>query len=144
MIDDFIKQATSQLGISEQAAKSATGGVLGMLQKQAAPNDFSKLLGAVPGADGLLKQFGGATSAPAGGGGLLGAAMGLLGGAKGGGGGGLGDIASLVGLLGNSGISADKAPNFLGMLMGFFQQKAGGDVMGGIMKNLPDLAKLIK
>jgi hypothetical protein len=169
VIDDFIKMATSQLGINDQQARGATGSVLGMLKQNAPAGDFSKLLGSVPGAEGLLKQFGGGGGAPAGGGGggLLGAAMGALGGGKsgggsggggggllgaamgalgggGGGGGGLGALAGLMGALGNNGISADKAPQFLQMLMGFFQQKAGGDVVSGLLKNLPDLAKFVK
>lgn len=166
MIDDFIKMATSQLGINEQQAKGATGSVLGLLQKSAPAGDFNSLLSAVPGAGDLLKNFGGGSSAPASGnplgalgsalggalggskggsgGGLLGAAMGALGGGGGSGGGGLGQLAGLMGALGNNGVSANQAPQFLSMLLGFFQQKAGGDVMSGLLKNLPDLAKLMK
>lgn len=158
MIDDFIKQATSQLGISEQSAKQATGGVLGLLKQNSDGGQFGQLMSKIPGADQLVSQFGNAAApAQSSGGGLGGALGGLLGGggSSGGGGGGLmgmaagllgnkaGGAGQLLGILGNSGISPDKGMNFAGMLMGFLKQKGGADLLGGVLKNFPDLAKLI-
>jgi hypothetical protein len=47
-------------------------------------------------------------------------------------------------VLAKSGLSADKGMDFAGLLMGFLKQKAGSDLLSGALKNLPDLAKLIK
>lgn len=134
-MNDFIQMAVSKLGVSEQSAKSATGGVLDMIQKQVGGGDFSKLLGAVPGAADLLK------TAPASGGGgglggLLGAASGLLG-AK------AGSILGAASMLEKSGLSLDKAGPFVSMLMDYFKGKAGNDVVSQILGKVPDLKKLL-
>jgi hypothetical protein len=168
MIDEFIKQATSQLGISEQAAKGATGGLLGMVQQATGGgNDFNQLMQLLPGAQNLI---GGGGAAPAGGsggasggGGLLGAAMGALGGAKsagaGAGGGllgaaasalggklpgGLGQAAGLLGMLSQNGIGADKAGGFVNLFMQFVQGKGGGQILQGLLGKMPELNALIK
>jgi hypothetical protein len=162
MIDEFIKQATSQLGISEQAAKGATGGLLGMVQKATGGgNDFTQLMNLLPGAQNLL----GSGSAPASnsGGGLLGAAMGALGGAKSAGSsaggnllgaaasalggklpGGLGQAAGLLGMLNQHGIGADKAGGFVNLFMQFVQGKGGGQILQGLLGKMPELKGLIK
>ena len=66
-IQDFIQMAMSNLGTSEETVSAATGGLLGILKDNVAGGDFDQLLGALPGAEGLL---GGGSSS--GGGGLLG------------------------------------------------------------------------
>ncbi len=135
-MNDFIQMAVSKLGVSEQSAKSATGGVLDMIQKQVGGGDFSKLLGAVPGAADLLKS---APSSGGGGGGLggiLGAASGLLGGKA-------GSILGAASMLEKSGLSLDKAGPFVSMLMDYFKGKAGNDLVSQILGKVPDLKKLL-
>lgn len=147
MIDQFIQQATQQLGISSDQAKSATGGVLGMIKQHAPAGDFSQLLSKVPGAEQLVNQFGNqAAQAPSGGsgGGGLGGLMSMASGLLGGKGGGLGDVAGLMSMLGNNGISADKGMNFASMLMGFLKQQGGSDLLGSVVKNVPGLGSLLK
>ena len=85
---EFIQMAIKQLGIDEQQAKSATSGVLGLLQKHAPADAFSGVMNSVPGASDLLKGLGGNPGASSGGGalgGLFGAASSALGGVKQGG-----------------------------------------------------------
>jgi hypothetical protein len=152
MIDQFIQQATQQLGISSDQAKSATGGVLGMIKQHAPAGDFSQLLSKVPGAEQLVNQFGnqaaGGAPGGAGGGGGLGGLMsmasGLLGGGKSSGGGGLGDVAGLMGMLSSNGLSADKGMNFASMLLGFLKQQGGSDLLGSVLKNVPGLSSMLK
>jgi hypothetical protein len=147
MIDQFIQQATQQLGISGDQAKSATGGLLGMIKQHAPAGEFSQLLNKVPGAEQLVNQFGNQAPAASGGGGggglggLMGMASGLLGGGKGG---GLGDVAGLMSMLGNNGISADKGMNFASMLLGFLKQQGGSDLLSSVVKNVPGLGSLLK
>ena len=152
-MQDFINMAVSQLGINEGQAKSATGGVLGMLQGQMGGGDFQKLVGMLPGAQELLKGAtgGGGTAAESGGGiggalggllgggsgsGLAGMVSGLLGGDKGGG------VNQLLGLLGNSGLSGDKAGGFLKLFLDYVGGKGGGGLLKGVLGNA-DLAKLL-
>jgi hypothetical protein len=158
-MQDFINMAVKQLGINEGQAKSATGGVLNMLQGQMGGGDFQKLAAMLPGAQDLMKGVAGGGESAGGGGGIAGALGGLLGGkSSGGGGGGLGNLASmasgllggdkgggvnqLLGLLGNSGLSGDKAGGFLKMFMDYVGGKGGGDLLKGVLGNA-DLAKLL-
>lgn len=154
-MQDFINMAVKQLGINEGQAKSATGGVLGMLQGQMGGGDFQKLMGLLPGAQDLMK---GATAGGGGGGGggIAGALGGMLGGKSGGGGlGGLANMASgllggdkggggagqLLSLLGNSGLSGDTAGGFLKLFIDYVGGKGGGDLLKGVTGNM-DIAKL--
>lgn len=155
-MQDFIKMAVSQLGISEGQAKSATGGVLSELQGQMGGGDFSKLTSVLPGAQELMKGAAPAASSGGGGGGGLGGALGgMLGGNKGG---GLGNLASmatgvlggkggggagaLLGVLGNAGLSGDKAGVFLKLFMDYVSGKGGGDLLKGVTGGL-DLKSLL-
>ncbi|HEX2836797.1 MAG TPA: DUF2780 domain-containing protein [Phycisphaerales bacterium] len=164
-MQDFISMAVKQLGVSEGQAKSATGGLLNLVQKNSSGADFSKLLGNLPGAQDLMKQAtGGATGGGAGGGGggssggLGGALGGLLGGGKSGGGlgslasmasgalgkdSGAGQVASILGMLSNSGISADKAGGFVKMFTDYLSGKGGGDVVKQLLGNVPQLQQLL-
>jgi hypothetical protein len=137
-MNDFIQMAVSKLGVSEQSAKSATGGVLDMIQKQVGGGDFSKLLGAVPGAADLLKSAPASGGSGGGGGlgGILGAASGLLGGKA-------GSILGAASMLEKSGLSLDKAGPFVSMLMDYFKGKAGNDLVSQILGKVPDLKKLV-
>ncbi|MFO0833084.1 MAG: DUF2780 domain-containing protein [Phycisphaerales bacterium] len=154
-MQDFINMAVKQLGISDGQAKSATGGLLNMVQQHAGGADFSKLLGNLPGAGDLMQQAAGA--AGGGGGGLGGALGGLMGGNKGGGLGGLaamassalgkesgaGQVAGVVAMLSNSGISADKAGGFLRLFTDYLGSKGGGDVVKTLLSKAPQLQQLM-
>ncbi len=157
-MNDFIQMAVKQLGINQQSAQSATGGMLGFVQKAMGAGDFQKTLGGVPGLMDLVGKFGGGAAAPAqggGGGGLGGALGGILGGGGSGGiggmvsklasnlPGGLGQVAGLVSLLSNSGISTDKAGGFAGMLMNYLKGHVGQGGIDQVLGKLPDLKKLI-
>lgn len=142
-MQEFIQMAVKQLGISEGTAQNATGGLLGLIQKNVPGGDFSKLMGALPGAQDLLSKFGGGGSAPAsgGGGGLLG---GMLGKAAAMVGGDLGKGLSLASIVQGSGLSMDKAGGFVSLFMNFVKSKAGDGTVQGLLGKLPDLAKLVK
>ena len=83
-MQEFIQQVTKSLGIPEGTTRSATGGMLQLIQKQADGNDFQSLLQKLPGASDLLSEG----SDKGGGGGLLGGlakqASSLIGGSGGG------------------------------------------------------------
>ncbi|MGD9791584.1 MAG: DUF2780 domain-containing protein [Phycisphaerales bacterium] len=156
-MQEFIQMAVKQLGINEQQAKSATSGVLGLLQKNAPADAFSGVMNSVPGASDLLKGLGGNPGASSGGGGLggmLGAASSMLGGAKQGGssilgaagsllGGKGGDALGALGFLSNSGLSLDKAGSFVNLLAGFLKQKAGAGAVDKLLGSVPELKKFI-
>ena len=73
-IQGFVSLATSQLGVSEETTRSATGGLLSFIGDKVDAKDFQGLLGAMPGADALAQ-----TEGSDGGGGVMGAISGLAG-----------------------------------------------------------------
>lgn len=56
---------TRELGISEVQANAAIGSILGQAQSQLSPEDFTKLSGAIPGADSYLSAASAAGVGPA-------------------------------------------------------------------------------
>ena len=71
-MDEFISMVTSQLGIGEEASRSATGGILKMVKEQLDDSTFGALLDKIPGADALIGEADEAgESSASGGGGLM-------------------------------------------------------------------------
>jgi hypothetical protein len=129
-MQEFIQSAVSRLGIGEDQAKSATGGLLNFLKEQGDGNDVQALIAKLPGAEGLMKSAG--SSRTGGGGGMLGgltSAMGQSGGA----------LAALHG----SGLSTDQAGPFVNMLIDYARQKAGPDLVERVLAKVPALKALM-
>ena len=68
-MQEFIQMAMQKIGGDEQTVKKATGGVLGMIQKQASGGDFKELLTKLPGAEALMGESAGSEESSGGGGG---------------------------------------------------------------------------
>lgn len=132
-MDDFIKMATSQLGIGESQTRSATGGILGMLKGQLGEGVFGEILEKLPGADALVgeAEAGGEEEA---GGGMLGGLMEKAGSLLGGGAGG---AASLLGMLSKSGLDASQSGSFVTMFIEFVKDKLGDDLFAKIADYIP-------
>ncbi len=148
-IMDFVGMASSQLGIGQDSAKSATGALLGAIKGGADQADFTKLLGALPGAADLLK---GGSSAGGGLGGLLG---GLTGGAKSAGGGLMqaagsllggkaGGALGLLGALQGAGLDPAKGGSFITMFLNFAKGQAGAGLLSSIAGKIPELSKFLR
>ncbi len=134
-MDELIKQLTSQIGIDSSTANQAVGTVMSLLKKEGGDDLFSKIAAAIPGAQAAADT----TPAPtesAGGGGLLGSVMGMLGGSAGK---GLALAAALKGL----GISEDKLASFASIVIDFIKQKAGPDVVNQLIAKLPMLKAML-
>jgi hypothetical protein len=140
-MQEFIQMAVKQLGIPEGQASAATGGILQMIQKVAAPADAQQLLGGLPGASALLSQAPQVMGSSSGGsGGLMGGLMGKVAGAVGGqAGGALGALAALQ----QSGLDMSKAGGLVSLFFNFAKGKLGADLIGRILGNAPELAKLV-
>ncbi|MBZ0269042.1 DUF2780 domain-containing protein [bacterium] len=136
-IQDFLSLASSQLGMTEETTRSATGGLLSFIGDKANPQDFQSLLGALPGAEALTKSAG---KPSGGGGGLKGAISGLAGSA------GLGKFGAAAGLLAKlkgSGMDMDQAGPFVGMFIDFAKKNVDGALIGKILESVPDLKKVL-
>lgn len=110
---DLIGKLTQQLNITPKQATGGAGAIFGLAKSRLNPADFSKIAGAVPGMDGLLK------AAPAVKGG---SALGSLGSIAPGGAGGL---ASLAGSFKSLGLSPDMATKFVPVMESYLQSKGG-------------------
>lgn len=135
-MQEFIQMAVSQLGIGEDAAKTATGGVLEMVREQASDADFGKLAAEVPGLTDMLGAAGSGGGGGGGIGGLMGAAAGMLGGKAGG-------ALGLMSVLQSSGLSMDQGKAFVPMLFGFLKDKAGAGLVGTVLSQAPELKKFL-
>ncbi len=136
-IMDFVQMAAQNLGQSEESTQSATAALLKGIGQKANGADFEQLLAAIPGAAGLAKP----ATAPAGaaGGGML---SGLMGGASSMLG---GDVGSTLGLLADiqkSGFGMDKAGDLVSLFLRFAKSNAGEALVGRLLGQVPELAKL--
>lgn len=131
-IQDFLSLASGQLGISEDATRSATGGLLSFLGDKANPQDFQGLLSALPGAADLMKSSAPKSS------GLMGALSNL--------GGGLGNLGAAAGLLGrlkSAGLDMNKAGSFVGLFVDFARKNVDGALIGRLLESVPELRKVL-
>lgn len=129
-MQEFIQSAVSQLGISEDQAKSATGGLLNFVKDQSDGNAVQELIAKLPGAEGLM-----ASSDSGGGGGMLGGLAAGLGGKLGGAGG-------VLAVLQGSGLDAGKISPFVTMLVNYAKQKAGPELVEKVIAQVPALKGL--
>lgn len=143
-MQEFISMAASKFGLSEGSAADLTGGLLAKIKGSVDANDFSALADKIPGLGQLASQ--GDAEQGGGGGGLLGG----LGGAFGGGGGLLGGLAQkaggamgIMGLIEKSGLDASQASGFVGSLVGWLKEKAGGGLIEKIVSQVPALKGLL-
>ncbi len=135
-MQEFIQDVAGKLGIGEDTAKSATGGLLGLIKEHAEAGDVSEMLGKLPGAAGLMKAAPSSSS----GGGLLGGLGGALGSALGG---GAGQALGAVEALSKTGLSAGKLGSFLEMFKQFVLPKLGPDLLKRLLGKIPGLGSLL-
>ena len=122
---ELIEQLTKNLGVSESAAKGGTGLIFKMAQEKLGAGDFSKVAGAVPGINDLMK------SAPKSGG-MLGG-LGKMASGLGGSAGQLGTLASLAGGFSQLGMDSGMIGKFIPIILSFVQSK-GGDVVKSLLE----------
>ena len=130
-MDELIARVTQALGIDAGVAQQAIGAILGFLQKQAPEADFGKLLEALPGAEDAI------SAAPAaGGGGLMGALGGLMGGSGGG-------VMGLVGQLQGLGLDMNSVQGLGEQFFTYAKEQVGEETVAQIASSVPGLDKYI-
>ena len=108
---DLVGRLTKKLNITPEQAKGGAGAIFSLAKSRLNPEDFGKLVDAVPGMDGFLK------AAPKGGAGL--GSLGSLASGKGGG------LASLAGSFQSLGLSPADAGKFVPVLQKYIAGKGG-------------------
>jgi hypothetical protein len=123
---ELIDQLTNNLGVSGSQAEGGAAVLLKAAKDKLGGDEFTRLLGGVPGLGDLMNK------APAAGGGL----GGMLGGLAGAMGGNAGLIATIVGGFGKLGLKPEDAKKFVPVMISFLRTKVGPDVVSTLEKTL--------
>jgi hypothetical protein len=131
-MDEFIQLLTKQLGLSTTDGQSATGSILKLIQSHLDPALFAQISEKLPGVQGLISDAEGSANE----GGLMGSLTSLAGSL-------LGDkakgIADVTAALTKAGVSVDKIPQYLKMLVDFLKSKLGNELFAKLAAKLPEL-----
>jgi len=127
-MDELIAKLTQAAGIDEATARNAVAIILSFLKKEAPAEHVDQALAAIPGAEqAAAATDGGAAGAMAGLGGLLGGS-GLM---------------ALAGQLTGAGLSMGQMQAVAKELFAHVREKAGEDVVGGIVAAVPGLSQFV-
>ena len=136
-MDEFIQLLTKQLGLSTTDGQSATGNILKLVQSHLDPALFAEISAKLPGVQGLISDAEGSAKE----GGLMGSLTSLAGSL-------LGDkakgIADVTAALTKAGVSVDKIPQYLKMLVDFLKSKLGNELFAKLAAKLPELLGQMK
>ncbi len=136
-MEELISRITSAMGIDEGLAAKAVGIILNLLQSAGPEDKVAQLFKAIPGA----VEAAGAAGGDSGGG--LGGMMGSLGGMMGGSMGGAMGAMSALNELKEAGLSTDQVQGLGAEVLGFAREKAGEDLVGDIVSQIPGLDQFI-
>lgn len=133
-MNEFIQMAASNLGLSEDSARSATDGLLQWIQKQVDGQDADQLMQQLHGSQKLLEKASKGTSIR----GLrrLASKINAIFG------GNIDATAGLIGVLSKAGLSVEKFGPFASIFVDFLKKNADIDLVGRVLDRLPDLKKI--
>ena len=123
---ELVDMLTSQLGVSGTQAEGGAAVLLKAARDKLGGEEFTRLLGNVPGLPDLMRK------APSTGGGL----GGLLGGLAGAVGGNAALISTIMSGFGKLGLNVDDAKRFAPVVLSFLKAKVGPDVAEKLEKTL--------
>ena len=130
-MEELIAKLTQAAGIDPAKAQTAVAIILNFLKKEAPAEHVDQAVAAIPGAEEAAAQQAGASS----GGGLMAGLGGLMGGA--------GGLMALAGQLTSAGLSMGQMQAVGKELFAHVREKAGDDVVGGIVAAVPGLAQFV-
>lgn len=125
---ELVGALSTELGATPQQAEGAAGALFGLAKTKLSPSDWSKVAGAVPGMDGLLKAAPATSSGVAGAVGTSG-----LGAAAG----GLSGLASMAGSFDKLGLKPEMVAKAVPILTSFVSKSGGagiGQLLAGALK----------
>jgi hypothetical protein len=131
-MEELIQRVTKAAGIDAGVAQQAIGHILAFLQKEGPTSAVNDMFAKFPGAAEAA-----ASAAGEGGGGLMGALGGLMGGGGGGG------LMGLAGKLNGLGLGMGEMQSVGKELFAFAREKAGEDAVGQIAGAIPGLSQFI-
>ncbi len=125
-MEELIQRVVASTGVDAGLAQKSIGMILGFLHKEGPADHVGSLMEAIPGAHE-------AATANTGGGGLMGMASSMMGGGV------MGLGAQMMG----AGVSMDQIGGISKEVFAYAKEKAGEDVMGGIVGHIPGLSRFI-
>ena len=135
----LIERVTGSLGLSPEIAEQAVAMVLKFVREQGPDGPAASLLGAIPGAEGLIGSAG-EEAAESGGGGLMGGLMGAVSAFTGGSGGGALELGQkLMGL----DLNMDQARGVADETLSYAREEAGDGVVDQVLEGIPGLKQLL-
>lgn len=129
-MQELIDRIVANVGVDQGLAEKALGIILGFLQKEGPPAEISQMMEALPGAADLIAQH----APEAGGGGLMGGLMGMMGG---------GGVMALGQQLMGAGLSMGQMSDLGKEVFAYGREKAGEDAMGAIVGSIPGLGQFV-
>jgi len=120
---ELIDLITTQLKVDERQAQGGAGILLKAARDKLGGGEFTKMLGSVPGIDGLINK------APQSGGGLLGGLASMAGGNA-------ALLATIVGGFTKLNLTPEHAKQFVPVILGYLRTKVGPDVVSRLEKTL--------
>jgi hypothetical protein len=132
-MDELIARLTQAVGIDAATAGNAVRIILDFLKKEAPAEHVDKAVASIPGAADAPVAEGGNS-----GGGLVAGAMAGIGGLMGGGG-----LMGLAAQLTGAGLSMGQMQAVGKELFAYVREKAGEDVVGGIVASVPGLSQFV-
>jgi len=128
---DIISDLAAKSGVSADLAQKGMGALLSFVKEKIPAESFSKVTGAIPGADTMMAAA--AEEGQEASGGIISTVSGLAGKLFGGAGG----ASELVSKLTQFGLSADQLQRFIPTVLEFLKGKLPGDVMNKITALIP-------
>jgi hypothetical protein len=131
-MEELVARLASVAGIDPATAEKAVGIILAFLEKEGPADAVAKLVDAIPGSRDAVN----AEMNAEGGGGLMGMLGGMLGGGSGG-------VTGLGGQLMGIGLDLGQMQTIGKELFGFAAEKAGPEVVGRIVAEIPGLNQFV-
>lgn len=125
---ELVGALAKELGSTPQQAAGAAGALFGQAKSKLSADDWSKVAGAVPGMDGLLKAAPAAAAGAAGPTGTTGAIPGVA---------GLGGLAGMAGSFSKLGLKPDMVAKAIPILTNYVSKSGGagvGQLLAGALK----------
>ena len=131
-MQDLVATITKNLGIDAGIVEKAIGIILKMLKENGLDEKVGPILDMLPGAEDLINQAP-AADQNSGGGGLMAAVGGLMGGS------GTGGIMAAVGQLQGLGLDIPQSQGIAKQLIEYTKEKAGADTVSDALKDIPGI-----
>lgn len=130
-MDELVNRIVNNVGIDRDVAEKAVGMILGFLQREADDGAVARMIEAVPGAPEVVARF---NAEGEGGGGLMGAVAGAMGG---------GGVMALGQQLMSEGLGMGEITGVSKETIAFAKEHAGEETVDQVVNSVPGLSQFV-